>query len=190
MNIGEIFLLLLRGFGNNVLITVLATFLPLVLGVVLTILAGKLRYVGRIAEWLSLPFECITPIILIVCVCFTTPDVFATLGFGNALREIFNSAWFIGIALSVAFVGYMPARYNPSASILKNCLCNGIGLICTAFQWSFSVGFVGTLDMLKAAMIVGGELYNYWVVVPIFLVSAVLLGVPQIAKRLCSQFLK
>ena len=193
----EMPLRLLQGFGINVLITVLATFFPLVLGVILTVLAGKVRYVGRIAEWVSLPFECITPIVFIVVMyyCpFLMIDLFDVLGPGEGfvefLRDITRSSWFIGIMLSFAFVGYMPARYNPSASILKNILCNGCGLVCTAFQWSFAVGFVGVLDMLKMAMLEMSRLFDAFPFVLVALVALIVVGALQIAKRLCSQFLK
>lgn len=171
--------LLLQGFANNIIITIISVIFPLCLGVLLTFLAGKSRIADRIFLWISLPFESICPVLLLVFIYYISGRL---INFNRYVITIFT--------FSICFMFYMSARFVKTDSFLKNTLVNGIGLISTVFKWSFCVSFIGVIDLLKAANLIMAKSYNPVSYILPFVISLIIIFVLELAKRLLKQFLK
>lgn len=59
------------GFGTNLLITAVTFSVCIIVGILLSVLAKLNKTVGKIFEWLSLPFECISIPIALILVYFS-----------------------------------------------------------------------------------------------------------------------
>ena len=177
--------MLLRGFGGNLLITAATVCLLLLPGILLTLLAKKVPIIGKIFGWLSIPFECICPIALILVLYY----VVLTLGFHWGNIQVTGFIAMI-LGLTIAYMGYMPARFVPEYSFLKNVLYNGLGMISAVFKWSFCAFVIGGQDILFYARNVMNHTYRsgyYWIP---FLAAFACLIIVEIARRVIKQFMK
>ena len=173
--------MLFQGLGKNLIITFLSAIIPLTIGIVLSVLAGKIKMMDNIFSWISLPCEAICPVTLLVAVYFNLLIVFPS----SVLRIIF-----ISLVFTIAFAGYMPARYNRSYSIGKNIIYNGLGLICAIFKWSFVLRFIGYTDLLGAANTIRSYSYRAsWLWIPFFAAFVIVLVIEAV-KRIVKQFMK
>ena len=180
----DIIKVLLEGFGNSLLITVLSVIFPLIIGTIIIIFSSKFKVVNSIFGWLSVPFECLCPIFLCTAIYFLIP-----------MKIIPYDIWYLIITvfvLSLCFMGYMPARCVQSYSAIKNILYNGIGLVRNIFMWSLFVSgcTMANTDLFKATSRIISYSYNtiYWLI-PL-LVSIVILFIFELARRLIKQFMK
>ncbi len=177
--------MLMKGFGGNLLITAVSVGLLLIPGFLLTVLAKKFPVMGKIFGWLSIPFECICPVAMILCLYYLMPGVRVMFGGINVY------SFFVAIlGLTVAYMGYMPARFVPEYSFLKNVLYNGLGMISAIFKWSFCVFVIGCPDILHYARNVMNRTFRtgvYWI--PLVVSFACLLGI-EIIRRIVKQFMK
>ena len=111
--------------------------------------------------------------------------MFEKLGMGQGFLQ-----WcLLVIAFSVCYIGYMPARYDASASVVKNIVCNGLGLISSAFKWSFIVSMVARYDLLGVVRVIWNREYGsrpMVMFVPL-LVGFVVLAVLEAAKKLAKE---
>ena len=177
--------LLLRGFGGNLLITAISVGLLVIPGFLLTLLAKKFPVVGKIFGWLSIPCECICPVVMILCLYYLMPGIRVMLGGVN----VYN--FFVSIlGLTIAYMGYMPARFVPEYSLWKNVFYNGLGMIAAIFKWSFCVFIIGCPDLLFYAKNILNRTFRsgiYWVPLVVSFLS--LLGI-EILRRMIKQFMK
>ena len=164
--------LMFAGFGNNLLITLLSIVFPLGLGILFTFLCGKNRTLEKVFHWVSLPFECICPIALMAVMYFM-------------VFPFMNSGLFpIVLTFSLAFLGYMPARYNRSMSAGRNIAYNGLGLASAIYKWSFCVYIIGYRDLFAAANIVRSRIYIGTVMLIPLAVSFVVIAIIEVARRI------
>ncbi len=171
--------LILEGLTKNLLITLLSIQLPLGVGILLTVFANMNRTVAKVFSWISLPAECLCPIVVLSAVYFNS-------GLRNAAEMFIFSA----LIFSFCFIGYMPARHYEGYSFLKNILYNGLGLLSSVYKWSFCVGFIGMMDLLRAAQVAGSREYSgapYWIVLAI---SVVILLIVETGRRFVKNLMK
>ena len=170
--------LLLEGFLNNVLFTVCAAIIPFLVGVACCAITRRNRIIDRIFSWLSLPMECVCPIALLIVMFFF-------------VLPFSRTAFFpVVITLTIAFLGYMPARHVTDWSVWKNMLYHGIGLFSAIFKWTFVVGYIGGTDLLRAATIIRNGTYDVSVLLIPLAVSFGVLFVLEVARRLIKTFMK
>lgn len=183
----EDILFLSRALIVNILITIFSSIIPLIIGILLSLLAKKSSIASKILGWLKIPFESIC-IPLFILVLFYLPSfifdtrIFSSINFSNSL--------IMTIALSTAYLLYIPARYNPDFSFLKNTLLNSLGLISALFKWSFVAGFITINDMLLAARTLMASKYTIWPLIIAFLIVTTILVIIELAKTLIKQFMK
>lgn len=172
--------MLFEGYMMNILITVVACILPLAIGIPLTIPSKFSPTVSKILSFVSLPFECISPLLFsAILLYFIVPST------SRALM------WVVfAFALSTSFLLYMPAHFQPEYSMLKNILYNGLGLIQGIFLWSFTASFFGIRDLMRIASNLFALTFNGvgWVVP--FVVAFATLFVIGLARRLIKNFMK
>ena len=177
----DVILLWFEGLSRNLLITALSAIIPLGLGVLFTFFASRNRIAETVFSWMSLPSECVCPVLTMLVLYY---QVLADLGIDvSAIAAAV-------IAFTCCFSFYMPARFVRSDSFLKNVLVNGLGLLSSLFKWSFCVSFIGIVDMLKVASMMGNKAYNYWYYVIPFMVCLIIVGCLEAGKRLIKQFMK
>ena len=177
--------MLLKGFGVNILITAATVCLLLIPGILLTFLAKKFPVIGKIFGWLSIPWECICPVAMIVWLSFLDPTARIMLGEINIYRCLL-----VILSLILAYMGYMPARFVPEYSFLKNVLYNGFGMISAVFKWSFCAFIIGCPDLLHYARCVSITHYRYGIVLTALAASFVCLFVIELLRRIIKQFMK
>ena len=172
---------ILKGLGNNILITFLTVLFPLMLGVGLAFLQAKFKIFKTICSWLSLATECICPPLLIIAYFYIPAVVFNS--------PVLSKFWAVVLALSACFIFYMPARYVDSYSMPKNLLYNGLGLISTVFKWSFLARIVMVIEL-------GGYVQNFlsygiiWPLLVALFITAAILLVLEAGRRAVKQFMK
>ncbi|MBQ8605402.1 MAG: hypothetical protein IJ408_01575 [Clostridia bacterium] len=176
--------LLMEGFGNNIFITALSVIFPILIGILLTFIASKSKIAESVFSWLSMPFECICPALLLITVYYLIPYVF-DLGINEIIKYVV-----IIVSFTTCFLFYMPARFVKSDSFLKNTLVNGIGLISAVFKWSFCLSFIGFLDLTRASQNIMAKYYNPLILLIPFAVSVLTLFVLELIKRFIKQFMK
>ncbi len=171
----DVFGLIREGFVNNLLVTLLSLILPLGIGVLFSFFSGLNKTVGKIFSWLSLIFEIFCPIVLMLCFYFFIPSL--------------NPMLAVVFALSISFLGYMPARYIYEKSFLYNILYNGLGLISSIFKWSLCAGYVGYMDVLKAAELLRGRTFDSVYLIYPLVISVVFLLFIELLKRIVKNVL-
>lgn len=187
------FLILLKGLLNNVLVTFLIVLLPLIIGSVLAIFQGKFKIIRAIFSWLSIFSECLCPVLVVltyVDVFLYETGLYKVNVFAFKMDDIITPFWIMVLALSACFVGYMPARYVESYSIFKNIAYNGLGLISTAFKWSFLGSLIGFVDLAKAAINLRNRTYSGWYILIALIIAVSILFVIELGRRAVKQFLK
>lgn len=175
---------IMQGLLNTFLIVLFSCILPLSLGGVFTLISSKSSAAAKIFHWLSLPFECITPTLLLTLLYFLP------ISLHHRLFGTHTGIFIIALTLSVSFIGYMPARYRADFSFLKNLLYNGCGLMCALIKWSTIAGFVAILDLFKTAqnIVAAGYIFTPYIFAFIFYFAIVLIF--ELAKRLINQFMR
>lgn len=171
---------LLEGLGNNLLITVLSVILPLAVGTGLTVLMHftKKTPVPKIFRILAVCTESAVPMLLVLVSYFCW------------FQNVRSALLAVTVAFSVSFLGYMVSRYEPSDSLLKNMTVNGIGLVADVFKWSTVVGYIGMMDMTKAADFLRMKDYETgYLLIPLAVIGGILLTL-YLAKALCKNFMK
>ena len=172
---------LVKGFGNNFLITILSGIIPLTIGVILTFVSSKSRICSKIFEWVSLLFECTCPIV-VICAWYYM--------LAHLLPVGRYPVWIFVFALSFCFLGYMPARYIESYSFVKNIIYHGLGLFSALFKWSFLAGYIAIIDLLKATEMIRNRNYNStYYLIPLLFTFIVLL-ILEVGRRLVKQLMK
>lgn len=176
MKAASIMQIVFSGFGKNLLITVLASILPIATGIGLTFLMNAVKSKGlRIAfRLIAVFFYCLAPLALLIILYFL---LFASIR--NPMPPVVA-------ALTLSHLGYFVMRYDKSATALKNILVNSLGLLSSVFLWSTTVGYVGVIDVVKACTNISGVRYNYsycWIALLIcFLVLAVI-NIPRMILK-------
>ena len=170
---------LLEGIVNNFLITLLASLVPIGVGVLFSFLPNETA--RKIFSWITLPFEALCPVVCLVCTYYLSAVMFSAR---------LDAVLFTIITFSVCFLGYIPARYHASDSRLKNLLYHGLGLVSTVFCWSCCIGFIAGLDLLRAAQNMMSITYDPMVFILPLILSLVILGMLQVAKKLVKDLMK
>ena len=163
---------ILKGFGTNFLLTLLSIIFPLGLGILFTFLCSKNRTLAKVFHWVSLPFECICPVALMGAMYFFV--------FSNLDSGLFP----IVLTFNLAFLGYMPARYDRSMSAGRNIAYNGLGLVSAVYKWSFCVCIIAYIDLFYAANIVRSRIYQGIVMLIPLAVSFVVIAVIEVLRRI------
>lgn len=171
-------LYLIKGLGTNLLITLLSMIIPLGVGALLCFLARKKPTLATVFRWISLPFEVICPAVLL-----------ATLFYASGLRLPYA---FVAVpALTVAYLGYMPARMEEGRSFPKTLLLGALGLFGAIFKWSFCLSIIGCSDALREALRMGAVTYEYALpLLTVLMLSAAVLLVVEVGKRLVRQMMR
>ena len=137
---------ILNGLLNNILITVLSSILPFMVGVVFTILAKQKVFLKRGVKAASYIFECFVPIITMLFLFYNVSFLAKTT---EIPRIVFCIAGF-----TISFLGYMSARYREDWSIIKNIIVNALNLVLTVFKWSFVASFIAVGDLTRQLMMI------------------------------------
>ncbi len=181
--------MLFQGLWQNILTTAMSAVLPFIVGTIFTLIAGINKKASNVINWLSLPTESLFPGLVVLLVYYLGMPMFSKIGV-TIPSSVFSSV-FLAMALSICFIGYMPARYVPSFSRGKNILYNGLGLVSSLFKWTTLGSFIAVFDITKEAMRIGA--INYEMVTPVVLalvITVVVVLIIEIAKRLVKQFMK
>ena len=179
----QYFELFFRGFTTNILITACAAFWPLVLGILLSLFVKKSTVVSAIVDAVNIPLESIS-------VPLAMMALFYTLGRFFHIGNLYVYTVIVVMALSLAYLFYMPTRYNEGYSFIKNILYNGLGLISWLFKWSFVASFVGVMDALGAARNLVARTYQFWPYTVVFLVAFGILFVIELLRFLVKKLIK
>lgn len=133
---------------NNILIALASSALPIAIGIGFNLLGNAFRDSKGMQRFLHIfgsVFHCFCPIILLIAVYYS----FDT--FSNNYNLPFNLSReaTVIITLTLSFLGYIPAHYNKSYSLLKNNILSIIGLFSSAFMWSFISSRLAVMDSLN-----------------------------------------
>ena len=175
---------IIEGLSNNILLTALAFIMPWVLGCLMSILFSttkKLDFIRKIFQIISLGFESLCPLITILVLFYVV---------GSSVR--FSNAGFVfaALGLAISFIGYMPRRYDPQNSIMKNLLVNSIGLMSNIFKWSFCASIIGVMEMARAASNIAAHTCEYGTYFIVFAISFVVILTLELTRYLLKEYLK
>jgi ABC-type arginine/histidine transport system permease subunit len=162
---------MMSGLLNNILITAGSCILPMVVGIAVCVVCNKNQSLSKIAHIFGAFFESFCPIVTIVFLFYC---VFGQLQLNRIVICI--------IGFSISFMGYMPLRYEPKNSMLKNLAVNGLGLVSTAFKWSFAAGWIAVADLLKFASMQMAKTYDVASFVIVFFISFVIVFALEMIK--------
>lgn len=162
---------LFQGLLNNIFITVGSCILPISVGFAAYWLCNKNESLTKIARICGAFFESFCPIVTIVFLYYC---VFGQLHVNRILVCI--------IGFSISFIGYMPSRYDPENSMIKNLVVNTLGLISTAFKWSFAAGWIAVADLLKFASMQMAKTYDVASFSVVFFISFVIVFALEMIK--------
>lgn len=136
-----IFCIFTQGLTNNILITLASCVFPVAIGIGFNSLGNAFRNSNGMRRFLHIfgsVFRCVCPIILMVVLYYTLPHTF-------------TRYMAIIIALSISFLGYIPAYYDQKHSLMKNNILGIIKLFSIIFMWSFICCNVGIADAFAYA---------------------------------------
>ncbi len=183
----EIISEIIKGLLTNFLITFLAVLIPLSIGIPLSLVCKKSNALSKVFGWLRLPFE-IVCVPLLVMLLYYGPGILFNV---HLFSGDFSRALCIVLALSFAYTMYIPARYNPDNSFLKNTLLNSFGLISAAFKWSFIGGMlIGVSDAYRAASMFMARYFSGGAFILLFIIVTVVILVLELPKTVIKQFMK
>ncbi len=129
-----------EGYYNNILITLSASLLPIIIGVALNFLSYTSKTATVIVRIYGCIFQSLSPVALLFIFYFCGLTMFKT------PRILWSIIVFI-----ICFLGYIPAHYVNSYSPVKNSVVNSLGLISSAFKWSMCTSLIGVRDMIKVS---------------------------------------
>ncbi len=178
----EAIIILLKGLGTNIFITAIAAIIPLFLGIILSFVASKNKIIANVFDWLSLPFEILSPALILVFL-FYAPGYLLDIPVRN--RELIAI-----VGLMVCFIGHMPSKYDFNSSFLKNTICNGLDLLSRLFKWSFVTHIIAVSELSYSTMLLVSRHYAFFPIIIALLLATVVLAIPEIAKRIFRQVLK
>lgn len=167
---------LFQGLLNNILITIGSCLLPMIVGIASYFVCSKNESLTKIARICGAFFESFCPIVTIVFLYYC---VFVQLNANRILVCI--------VGFSISFIGYMPLRYEPKNSIMKNLVFNTLGLISTAFKWSFAAGMIAVADLLRYANMQMVKTYDVASFVTVFFISFVLVFILETLKVIVNE---
>lgn len=146
---------------RNIIITFSSCVVPMIVGVLAYHFYNRNHPISKFLRICSTVFESICPVVFLVLIYFALNTI-------KIDRVLFSI-----IAFSISFIGYMPARYNPDHTAVKNTIVNSLGLVSTIFKWSFCVSMIGVADLLRTGTMKMSISYNPLHLVPVFLISFV-----------------
>lgn len=172
---------LFQALLNNIFITAVSCLLPLAVGFTAYWLCNKNEHLTMIARILGILFESFCPIVTIGFLYY------CGLGQLNGQLNV-NCILICIIGFSISFIGYMPLRYDPKNSIIKNLVVNTLGLISTVFKWSFTTGMIAVFDLLTyAKMARTFGVASSFVFIPVFFISFVLVLILETLKFIANE---
>lgn len=118
-------------------------------------------------------FHCLCPIILMFTFYHT---------FHNITRSMV-----IILALSLSFLGYIPAHYNRSDSLMKNNILGMINLFSSVFMWSFVFSYLGK-EALSYALSVAKTSWQFEGFVPLLFKVGIIFMLLQALKLIAEEF--
>ena len=150
--------------------------MPITVGFIAYWLCNKNESLTKIGRICGAFFESFCPIVTIVFLYYC---VFGQLHINRILVCI--------IGFSISFIGYMPLRYEPKNSMIKNLVVNTLGLISTAFKWSFAAGMIAVADLLRYANMQMAKTYDVASFITVFIISFVLVFALETLKFILSE---
>lgn len=178
--VSEYFPRILEGLLTNLLIVAVTFVCVFPIGLLLSFFASKSKTAGKVFNWLSLPFECLTIITALFFVYYSVNRLF---GLSALITTL--------VVFTICFIGYMPARQDPNASFLKNILYNGLGLISTVFKWSLVSSIIGAPGIVRQAQNVAAITFNSFEVWTFVTICVFIVILPiEIGKRLIKNLMK
>ena len=94
------------------------------------------------------------------------------------------------IVLSLAFLWYMPAKYNHEFSFIKNVLHNGLGLISNMFKWTFISSMLMIPDLLQNTRELVATKALVFPLIISFIIVSVIIGILEIGRVAIKQFME
>ncbi len=176
----EIIFGLMKGLLTNFGITFFSAIVPLIVGIPLSFVVKKSKVVGKIFGWVNIPFECIC-VPIFIFVGFYIPGFVLGISIPRIVPVI--------VALTMAYLLYMPSRYNQNCSFLKNTLYNGLGLISNLFKWSFVAKSIAVVEALSVTVDYTSR-GMFWSLIVTFLIAGAALLVIEVARTVIKQFMK
>ena len=176
MNQASIMQIVFSGFGNNMLITFLASILPIAIGIGLTFLMNAVKSKGLriLFRIIAVLFYCLAPLILML------------LSYRVVFMTVRTALLSIVVALTISHIGYFVMRYDSNATAAKNIVINSLGVLSSVFLWSTVSGYVGFNDIVKACNFISSMEYDfsyYWIALIVcFLVLAVI-NIPRMILK-------
>lgn len=180
------------GFGNNILITILAAIIPLCVGIPLSLLFLLSKrhpkisaVISAIISAVNIPFVSILfPAALLLCYYgFVRYFHFGNLQITRTVIVVF--------ALALTYWLYIPARYIKEWSFGKNTLYNSLGLLSRLFVFSF-IGsyFIGLPDALTIARNMVAYRYVMWPYLVVLLGTFCVLFFIELVRWVIKTFMK
>ena len=172
----EVICIFTEGLLNNILITLASCVLPTAVGIGFNSLGNAFRNRNGIQRFLYIfgsVFHCLCPIILMFTFFYT---------FHNITRSMT-----IILALSLSFLGYIPAHYNRSDSLMKNNILGMINLFSSVFMWSFVFSYLGK-EALSYALSVAKTSWQFEGFVPLLFKVGIIFMLLQALKLIAEEF--
>ncbi len=169
-----------EGFLNNILIMLLSSLLPAIVGIGLTFLVGMVKKKGlRIPlRIIGAVFYSLAPMPLMLYLFFNP--------FSHSIVRIIS----VVLALSISHLGYYMMCYDASASIGKNIAVNSLGLLSSTFLWSMVSSFIGQSDIISACRVITGSTYQYECYGIVLLICFVVLAILNIPRMILKEVIK
>ena len=171
------------GLLNNLLIMLLSAIVPLIIGIGLTILVGKVEKKGlRIPlRIVGTMFYSLAPIALLLFLFFNV--------FGVARAE---NAGMISVILTImiSHLGFFMIFYDASGSIKKNIVVNIMGLFSSTFLWSMAGSFVGVHEIISCAKMISGKAFEFGVYGTVLLICFAILAALNIPRMILKEVMK
>lgn len=173
--------LILSGFLNNLLMTVLAALLPLGLGIGMTFLMKHvdkkglripLRVVGAV-------FYSFAPVALLLYLFFS---VIRSVSGGGILPVV--------LTLMISHLGYFMMRFEPDASVGKNIVVNTLGLFSSLFMWSMIAGYIGCHDMVYASNMVRSLTFDAGITLTVLAIAFGMLAVLNVPRMILKETMR
>lgn len=177
-----IFCIVTEGFITNILITLTSCILPAAIGISFNFLGNYFKtfrgstFIRRFLHTFGSAFQCICPSILMLAL------------FYMPLPTQFSRLMIAIIALSVSFLGYIPAHYNHNYSLMKNNILGVIRLFTVIFMWSFTAGSIAVIDALRVAQNTVTSMVSSSELIMLLLVAGCILILLQTLKLIAEEF--
>ena len=172
--------LLLTGFVNNLLVTVLAAIIPAGVGIGLTFLMKAVDQRG-----LRIPLRVIGAVFYSLA-----PTALLTFLYFCVMATARSQMVPVILTLMISHLGFFPMFFDAGASAGKNIVVNLIGLFASLFMWSTISSLIGYHDIVYVGTMARQSTFDAKYCVIVLLITFVFLAVLNVARMILKEVMK